>query len=148
MSIKEWLAEQKGKVDTNIKKFANKEFMEAVAAGCALVAYADGTVSTEEKQKMVGYIQINDSLKAFKLNDILERFNHYVSTFDFDFNVGKVEAMKSVSKLKSKPEAAKLLISLCCAIGASDGEFDNDEVEVVKDMCKALDVNIADFKLK
>src|SRR3989338_9969776 len=40
-----------------IGKFKNREFMEAVVAGCALVAAADGDISASEKQKMVGFIQ-------------------------------------------------------------------------------------------
>ena len=96
---------------------------------------------------MVGYINLNDSLKVFKLNDILTRFNHYVDMFAFDYNVGKAEAMKAISKMKSKSDAAKTLVSVCCSIGAADGNFDKDEITLVKEMCTVLGVNSADFKI-
>lgn len=147
MGIGDWLREQKNKADAGIKQFANKDFMEAVAAGCALIASADGDISSEEKQKMVGYINLNDSLKVFKLNDVLTRFNHYADMFAFDYNVGKAEAMKSMTKIKSKPDAAKTLIAVCCSIGAADGNFDKDEIALVREICSALGVNPADFKL-
>ena len=36
-------------------KFRNREFMQAIVAACALMAAADGKISSEEKQKMMGY---------------------------------------------------------------------------------------------
>ncbi|MGK0465758.1 tellurite resistance TerB family protein [Clostridium sp.] len=147
MGIGDWLKDQKTKAEAGIKQFANKDFMEAVAAGCALIASADGDISSEEKQKMVGYINLNDSLKVFKLNDVLTRFNHYADMFAFDYNVGKAEAMKSITKMKSKTDAGKTLIAVCCSIGAADGDFDKEEVALVKEMCSNLGVNPADFKL-
>ncbi|MGH4120152.1 tellurite resistance TerB family protein [Clostridium sp.] len=147
MGIGDWLKEQKTKAEAGIKQFANKDFMEAIAAGCALIASADGDISSEEKQKMVGYINLNDSLKVFKLNDVLTRFNHYADMFAFDYNVGKAEAMKSITKMKSKTDAGKTLIAVCCSIGAADGNFDKEEVALVKEMCSNLGVNPADFKL-
>jgi len=147
MGIGDWLKEQKEKTQAGIKQFANKDFMEAVAAGCALIAGADGDISSDEKQKMVGYINLNDSLKVFKLSDVLARFNHYSDMFEFDYNVGKAEAMKSITKMKSKPDAAKTLIAVCCSIGAADGNFDKDEIALVKEMCTAIGVNPTDFKI-
>ena len=147
MSIGDWLKEQKDKATVGIKQFANKDFMEATAAGCAMIASADGSITSEEKQKMVGYINLNDSLKVFNLNDILTRFNHYAEMFEFDYNVGKLEAMKAISKMKIKPEAAKTLVAVCCSIGASDGNFDKNEIALVKEMCSVLGINAADFKL-
>ncbi|MFT5873215.1 MAG: tellurite resistance protein TerB [Clostridium sp.] len=147
MGIGDWLREQKGKTQAGIKQFANKDFMEAVAAGCALIASADGDISAEEKQKMVGYINLNDALKVFKLSDVLARFNHYADMFAFDYNVGKAEAMKAVTKMKSKPDAAKTLLAVCCAIGAADGNFDKDEIALVREMCSTLGVDPSDFKL-
>lgn len=147
MSIGDWLKEQKDKTTAGVKQFANKDFMEATAASCAMIACADGSISSEEKQKMVGYINLNDSLKVFNLNDILTRFNHYADMFEFDYNVGKTEAMKAVAKMKKKPDVAKVLVALSCSIGASDGDFDNDEIALVKEMCSVLGINPADFEL-
>ena len=147
MGIGDWLKEQKNKATGGIKQFANKDFMEAVAAGCAMIASADGNISSDEKQKMVGYINLNESLKVFNLNDVLTRFNHYADMFGFDYNVGKAEAVKAVAKIKTKPDAAKTLVAVCCAIGASDGNFDKDEIALVKEMCSVLGVNPAEFKL-
>ncbi len=147
MGLKDWLIEQKNNTVSGVKKFANKDFMEAVAAGCALIAAADGTIDSSEKQKMVGFININESLKVFKMTDVLDRFNHYAQMFEFDFNVGKAEAIKPISKLKKHPDAARTLIAVCCSIGAADGDFDKNEMQLVKEMCNILGLNPADFQL-
>lgn len=147
MAIGDWLKQQKDKTTAGIKQFANKDFMEATAASCAMIASADGSISAEEKQKMVGYINLNESLKVFNLNDVLTRFNHYADMFEFNYNVGKAEAMKAVGKMKKKPDVAKALVALCCSIGASDGNFDSNEIALVKEMCSVLGINASDFQL-
>jgi len=147
MAFLDWVKEQKEKTVTGIKQFANKDFMEAVAAGCAMIACADGTIDSSEKQKMVGYINLNESLKVFNLNDVLQRFNYYAQMFEFDFNVGKSEALKAIAKVKKNPDAARTCIAVCCAIGAADGNFDKDEKQLVKEMCSQLGLNSSEFQL-
>jgi len=145
MGILDWVKQKGSSLTGEVKKIANKDFMEAVAAGCALVASADGNISTEEKQKMIGFMNINDTLKVFKTSDVIDRFNHYASHFDFDYNVGKIEAMKQVEKMKNKTTEAKLLIAVCCSVGASDGDFDKSEVAIVKEMCQRLGLDSKEF---
>lgn len=147
MAIGEWLKEQKDKTEASLKQFANKDFMEATAASCALIACGDGNISSEEKEKMVRYINLNDSLKVFDLDDILTRFNHYADMFEFDYNVGKAEAMNAIVKMKSKRDAGKALIALCCSIGGTDGEFGKAEIALVKEMCTVLRVKPKEFNL-
>ncbi len=145
MGFLDWAKQKGASLTGEVKKVANKDFMEAVAAGCALVASADGNISSEEKQKMIGFININDTLKIFKLSDVIDRFNHYASHFDFDYNVGKIEAMKQIDKMKNKPTEARLLIAVCCSVGSSDGNFDKSEVAIVKEMCQRLSVDHKEF---
>lgn len=147
MSFKDWLTSQKNATTSSMKRFAGKDFMEAISAGCAMISFADGTISSEEKQKMVGFIRLNDSLKEFDLNDILVRFNHYVDMFEFDAKVGKTEAISAISKLKKHSDAAKTLVTLCCAIGAADGDFDKDEMNMAKEICQAVGLKPSQFEL-
>ncbi|WP_256760101.1 tellurite resistance TerB family protein [Cohnella sp. WQ 127256] len=130
-----------------VTKFKNKDFMDAVVAGCAIVAAADGKIDGVEKQKMAGYINHNEELKVFDMSKVIERFNHFTSNFDFDAMIGKAEAMKSVTKFKDKPEVARVIISVCCAIGAADGDFDEKEKNVVREMCRELKLPAGDFGL-
>ena len=100
------------KLTTEVGKFKNKEFMEAIVAGCALVAAADGEISSAEKLKMSGFIKNSDELKVFDMDKVIEAFNRVCSKFEFDEQIGRAEALAVVGKIKGKPEQARLLICL------------------------------------
>ncbi|BAH46838.1 MULTISPECIES: tellurite resistance TerB family protein [Brevibacillus] len=142
-----WLKNTQASLRDQVKKFQNRDFMDAVVAGCALVAAADGHIESSEKQKMASYINRSEELKVFDMNDVISRFNHFVSGFEFDHGVGKMEALKAIGKLKNNPEAARILIGVCCAIGAADGDFDEKEKIIVREICQTVNLNPADFQL-
>jgi tellurite resistance protein TerB len=131
-----------------VTKFKNKDFLNAVIAGCALVAGSDGTISADEKHKMLGYIRHSDELKAFNQADVIDSFNKVILKFDFDYEIGKLEAFKTIAKLIGNGEASRLVIRVCCAIGAADGDFDANEKKMVVAICHELRINEAEFDLK
>lgn len=130
-----------------VSKFKNREFMEAVVAGCAIVAAADGDVSSQEKQKMIGFMQSSDELKAFRIEDVIKFFNQVSAKFDFDRDIGRAEALKVIGRLKKNEAAARIMVRVCCIIGASDGSFDEAEKKAVRGICTELGLNPADFEL-
>lgn len=132
---------------TEVTKFKNREFMDAVVAGCALVAAADGSISSAEKQKMTGYIQNSSELKVFDLKEVIQSFQDICGKFEFDNEIGRAEALKIIGKLRGKDEAGRLLVRVCCAIGGSDGSFDEKERAVCRNICTELGLNAADFDL-
>ena len=117
-------ATARDKLASEVTKFKNREFMDAVVAGCALVSAADGDISAEEKLKMTGYIQNSQELKVFDLKDVITSFQDVCSKFEFDYQIGKAEALKTIAKIRKKEDAARLLVRVCCAIGGADGSFD------------------------
>ena len=147
----EWLKSNvdsvRSKLATEVSKFKNRDFMEALVAGCALVSAADGNISSSEKQRMTGFIQNSDELKVFDLNDVITSFNNYCQKFEFDTEIGKAEALRAVGKARTKPDAARLLVRVCCAIGSSDGNFDDSERAMCRIICNELGLNPADFEL-
>ncbi len=146
-TMKDWLNRQKTSVSDSVQRFKNKDFMDAVVAGCALVAAADGDISAEEKQKMAGFISRSEELKVFDMQLIIQRFNGFAQGFEFDATIGKAEALKAVGRLKAHPEAGRLLVRVCCAIGMADGDFDADEQAVVRDICAELGLPAEEFGL-
>ncbi|MBF0371805.1 MAG: tellurite resistance TerB family protein [Alphaproteobacteria bacterium] len=150
MSFTDWLTknvtEARDALNVEITKFKSKDLLEAVIAGCALVAYADGNVSAEEKQKMMGYLKNSDQLKFFDSGEVIRIFQKYVGKFEFDASIGTGEVMQVVGKFRGKPQA-QLVVRVCCAIGAADGDFDAKEKAVVRRMCSELGLNPSDFNL-
>lgn len=132
---------------TEVGKFRNKRFMEATASACALIAAADGEVSSAEKVKMTGFIKNSPELKVFDLNDVIKVFNDACAKFEFDSRIGQAEALKVVGALKGNDGACRLLVRVACAIGASDGDFDEQEKVACRLICRELDLSPADFEL-
>ncbi len=150
MSFTDWLkknvTEARDTLNAEITKFKSRDLLEAVVAGSAMVAFADGAISAEEKQKLMAYLKISDQLKVFDSNDVIKIFQKYAEKFEFDTTIGTGEAMQVIGKFRGKPQA-QLVVRVCCAIGASDGDFDEKERAVVRKMCSELGLNPADFEL-
>lgn len=145
--LKDKSFEARTRLTAEVSKFKNRTFMEATVAACAMVAAADGTVSAQEKQKMAGFIRNSDELKHFEMTDVIAFFEKVVGNFDFDAAIGKAEALKVIGRLRDNEEQSRMMVRVACAIGASDGTFDEDEKSVVRGICKELGLNPADFDL-
>lgn len=145
--IKEWFYCQIAAIENSVARFQNKDFLEAVAAGCAMVAAADGTIDSKEKETMAGFIQRDEALKMFDISQALASFNKFASHFEFNVMIGKAEALKAIRKIKANEEAARILIRVCSAIGLADGDFNDSEREVIREICAELDLMPSDFGL-
>ncbi|HFL2866988.1 TPA: tellurite resistance TerB family protein [Pseudomonas aeruginosa] len=147
----EWLktnaAKARETLTTEVGKYKNRDFMAAIANGCALMSAADGEIKSAEKMKMTGFINNSPELKVFNLNDVISVFNDACGKFEFDFQIGQAEALKVISKIKSNEGQSRLLVRVVCAVGASDGDFDNKEKAVARLICLELGLNPADFEL-
>ncbi len=81
------------------------------------------------------------------MQEVIKSFNKFADNFEFDHTIGKGEALKAVGKLKSNEEGARLLVRVCCAIGLADGDFDDSEKAMIKDICVELGLNPSEFDL-
>jgi tellurite resistance protein TerB len=145
--LKKNLTEAKKHIQEEISRYKNRDFLEAVVAGCALVACADGQISSQEKQKMIGFIQNSDELKVFAVDDVIAYFNQVSSKFDFDHAIGTAEAFKTVGKLKKDEGASRLMVRVCALVASADGDFSQSEKEMISKICQELSLNPSDFDL-
>ncbi|GGN98920.1 tellurite resistance TerB family protein [Saccharibacillus kuerlensis] len=146
-SFQSWLNKTKTGLQDQVGRFKNKDLLDAIVAGCALVSVADGTIDSAERQKMEVYIGRSEQLKVFNLSEAIDRFNHFAGSMEFDVMVGKQEALQAIAKFKSKPEVGRIVVGVCCAIGAADGDFDEQEKAAVRDICNVLNLKSEDFGL-
>lgn len=151
MSALDWLKQQASNIQQTLgdemTRFKNRDLMEGVVAGCAMVGYANGSVSAAEKQKMMGFLQSSDAMKVYDINQVLDTFGRYSRQFEFDTDIGQAEALKVIGKLRGKPDEARLLVRVCCAIGSSDGDFEDSERQAARSICRELGLDPADFYL-
>ena len=150
MSFDNFLSQLKSKANelkTEALKFKNKDFLNAAMAGSALVAMADGSISSEEKQKMIKFIESNDALSIFTTSDVIKAFQDFVAQLEFDKEIGEAKAYQAIGKMKSNTEASRLLVRMIIAIASSDGIFDNDEKKIAVKIAKELALDPSEFEL-
>ncbi len=147
MSFFDQLKSKANELKNDVLKFKNKDFLNAAMAGSALIAMADGSISSEEKQKMIKFIEHNDALSVFSTKDVVTAFQDFVGQIEFDKDIGDAAAYKALAKMKSDNEAARLLIRMIIAIGSSDGNFDVDEKKIAGKIARELGLNPAEFEL-
>lgn len=147
MGFFDQLKSKANELKNDVLKFKNKDFLNAAMAGSALIAMADGSISSEEKQKMVKFIEHNDALSVFTTKDVIAAFQDFVGQIEFDKDIGEATAYQAIAKMKSNNEAARLLIRMIISIGASDGNFDPDEKKIAAKIAKELALNPAEFEL-
>ena len=150
MSFDNFLSQFKTKANelkTEALKFKNKDFLNAAMAGSALIAMADGSISSIEKQKMIKFIESNDALSIFTTSDVIKAFQDFVSQLEFDKEIGEAKAYQAIGKMKSNTEASRLLVRMIIAIASSDGNFDHDEKKIAVKIAKELAINPSEFEL-
>jgi tellurite resistance protein TerB len=150
MSFDSFLSQLKSKANelkTEALKYKNKDFLNAAMAGSALIAMADGSISSEEKQKMIKFIESNDALSIFTTSDVIKAFQDFVGQLEFDKDIGEAKAYQAIGKMKSNIEASRLLVRMIIAIASSDGLFDNDEKKIAIKIAKELGINPSEFEL-
>ena len=150
MSFDSFLSQLKTKANelkTEALKFKNKDFLNAAMAGSALIAMADGSISSEEKQKMIKFIESNDALSIFTTSDVIKAFQDFVSQLEFDKDIGEAKAYQAIGKMKSNAEASRLLVRMIIAIASSDGIFDNDEKKIAVKIANELGIAPSEFEL-
>jgi tellurite resistance protein TerB len=150
MSFENFLSQLKTKANelkTEALKFKNKDFLNAAMAGSALIAMADGSISSIEKQKMIKFIDSNDALSIFTTSDVIKAFQDFVGQLEFDKEIGEAKAYQTIGKMKSNTEASRLLVRMIIAIASSDGDFDYHEKNIAAKIAKELGINPSEFEL-
>jgi tellurite resistance protein TerB len=137
-----------GELKTEAMKYKNKDFLSAAMAGSALISMADGSVSPEEKQKMIKFIESNDALSVFTTSDVIKAFQEYVNQLEFDKDIGEAKAYQALGKMKSNVDASRLLVRMIIAVASSDGNFDANEKAVASKIAKELGINPSEFELQ
>ena len=145
--LKQNVSQMNDSLQTNISKFKNNDFADASMAICALIAAADGTIDTAERQKTTALIISNETLKIFPASELKQKFDFYCEKLSQDFDFGKIEAIQAIAKLNKKLDQGRAVIQIGIIIGGADGDFDSDEKKVVKEACHAVGINPGEFDL-
>ena len=142
------LKSKASELKTEALKYKNKDFLNAAMAGSALISMADGSISAEEKQKMIKFIETNEALSVFTTSDVIKAFQDHVSQLEFDRDIGEAKAYQALHKMKSNADASRLLVRMIIAIASSDGNFDAQERVIASKIAKELGISPSEFELQ
>jgi len=123
----------------------NKDFLEAVVAAAALVAYADGELEESERRKIVSLITNHSTLgKLYKSNDI-------ESTVDTFFkrakdSSGRQQLSRELDDVKGNPQFAEDVYLITLDIANSDGTLEPEEEKVLSKIAARLGVDPTRFE--
>lgn len=145
-SVRAMLGQVVAGLEKEVARFKNRAFLDAAVALCAKVAFADGTVTDAEKQKMLDFMKIFPALKVFSAGEVVESWTNVTQFYSITVQFGNAEADKLIAQVTDH-EARKTMIQLAIAIGASDGDFDDGEKEVVRQTIRAYGLNASEFGL-
>ena len=108
----------------------------------ALIDVLDGAMTAEVRANRAAFIGSNDALSVFEPSELQQHFEFYSSKLERDYEFGKVEAIATIGKLKSKPEAARAVIQVGIIIGGADGNFDPDEKQAVREVYVIVEISL------
>ncbi len=141
----QWANDQKRRTQDLFSRYKSQDVLDAVVAACALVALADGRLDHAERQQMIDFVNQSDELRVFDTNKVIQQFNLFVQKIERDSIIGRAEAFKALGRVRSKPEIARLVARYCIAIGYADGYFDENEKQIVAEICMELGLNPQEF---
>lgn len=130
-----------------VHRARNEHLMEGIVAGCALVAYADGWVTDEERTRMLDLIRGFEPIKAFGIQDVETTFETLTNRFVADQEDGERTALDAVSRVRGAGAYPALLVETCCAIADADGGFDAEERSAAIRICEVLGLDPGMFGL-
>jgi len=128
-------------------KYKSKDFLNAALGGSALVIMADGKIDSQEKIKMMAFIENHEALSIYDTSEVVKTWKDYIDTLEMDADIGEAKVMSALGKIKGKDEQARLVLRMVCAIGASDGDFDADERKAASKIALELGLNPSEFDL-
>ncbi len=97
------------------------EFLEAMAAACAMIAWSDGKISPEERRQFFVSARTHSLLSIFSAAEVLGEFAMHEKCFERDRNAALMLVEDKLKPVVGHPEIAKSLLNECRKMILADG---------------------------
>lgn len=134
----------KGFLEGHLAEFNNGAFKDAAMAFAALITYADGEATSDEKVKVAGIIERHESLQCFDASALRSIYLKKLEDFEFDFDFAKDNIRKTMMKVTDE-EQRRGIVMIGIIVGKADGDFDNDEKACVREVISMYGLALSDF---
>ena len=128
------------RISRQVLKLRDRKLLEGAMATSALVAMADGRVVLEESVALASLIENLELLKVYDPHLAISLHSHWVERMREDFQAGKREALDTIALCRDDIEMSELLVKVGIAIAKADSVFSDDEVAVVDEICRSVDI--------
>ena len=127
-----------------IKKFENRDLMEAMVGGCALVAFADGECEQEEVKKIDELLRTSKALEGFGA-EITTTLNRFCERLTASYRAGRIEILREIEEVKGNRQEAEDVLVTMLTIAEADGEIEEAEQKERTTVADRLGLRIADY---
>jgi len=125
----------------------SRDFLEAVCAAAALVAWADGELEQSERTKVVNLIQNHPTLGKIYKQDVIEQTANTMFSRGKDSS-GRQLLARELDDLKGKPNGTQMsedVYLLALDIASADGDVAEQETVVLQKIATRLGVDVSKF---
>jgi len=119
-------------------KRKRERLLDAVMAATALVAYADGEIEAAERDEVIATLDDLDILRRAGAEEGIERFDAYAAELEDDLDAGQRHALTAIGELRGDTDMGKLVVDICIAISAADGEIEEEEEARINEIRETL----------
>lgn len=126
----------------------NRDYLEAVCAAAALVAFADGEIEDTERTKTVSVLTNHPTLGKMYQQPVIEQTAEAMFKRARDAS-GRQLLARELDDIKGRPDAARMaedIYLVALDVSLADGETEPQEAEVLKKIAGRLGVDPAKFE--
>ena len=129
-----------------LEEEVGEDLIEALAAAAALVAFADGVPSAEEREELLGVFEEEDRLTDIDLDDLFDAFDDYAERFGEDAVAAEGEALTAVAVFDDAQELGRLIVRAALAVASTDGVLSPAEEKAVARLCDVLGLEAEEIR--
>ena len=127
-----------------IKKFENRDLMEAMVGGCDLVAFADGECEQEEIKKIDELLRTSKALEGFGA-ETSTTLNRFCERLTASYRAGRIEILREIEEVKSDQREKEDVLIAMLTVAEADGEIEESERKELDVVAQRLGMRLDDF---
>lgn len=135
-----------GELANELEVEVSEDLVEALAAATAMVGFADGVASPEEREELLAVFEEEDRLTEIDLDDLFDAFDDYAERFAEDRKLAESEALATVAVFDDSPDLGRLVVRAALAVASTDGTLTAEEERAVRQLCDALGIEPDELK--
>jgi tellurite resistance protein TerB len=142
----DYRAQVLGELANELEIEVSEDLVEALAAATAMLAFADGVASPEEREELLAVFEEEDRLTEIDLDDLFDAFDDYAERFAEDRKLAESEALSTVAVFDDSPDLGRLVVRAALAVASTDGTLTSEEERAVRQLCDALGLEADELK--